>query len=176
MTNGLHPVPYPVARLKKLRFTGPKRVRWTKKKWLAKNAAYYTPTFEIDRTLPADVTIRVQVREDIRPGADPRLGRFDVVFPKGKKKGIVITTNNKIARSRGFPAKTKGRFWLVATRAGRIRGNLTRGDDGHANVYLRTTRNGYACRKGKIVAAIIATGRGTTSLRSKSKSVRRKKV
>jgi len=164
-------VAYPVAHLKKPTFSGPSRVPWTKKKWLAKNAAYYTPNFEIDKVLPYDVTIRVKVMEDRNLQGDPRLGNFKVLFKQGKLKGQVITENDATARSRGFPARTLDRFWLVATKRRHIRGNKGPGDDEHANVYLEA-KSGVAVLGNRIVAQVMASGGRGKPLQSKRKSIR----
>jgi hypothetical protein len=158
-----------VAQLKTPSFSGPSRVDWTERKWVESHAAYYTPVFELNKTLPVDVEIVVFVKEDITARSDPTLGKFFVRFPAGQTSGVVRTENDSLAQSRGFPAVTNGQFWLVTTKEGRIKGNVGGGDDGHALVYL------YAVNKivysGNVrYAAIVA------NIQSARKTVQRRKV
>ena len=171
MPNDLVRVPYPVAHLKKPTFTGPSRIPWKNTKWMAKHAAYYVPRFEIDKTLPFDVTIQVKVMEDRRVVKDPHLGSFSVLFKKGSRIGRVTTPSGPFATMRGFPAKTLGRFWLVATKRRRIRSNRGRGDDDHANVYLEA-KSGHASRRGKVVAYVRAAAGRNDPLQSRRKTIR----
>ena len=146
-----------------------------KKAWGARNAALYTPTFRINRSLPVTVEFGAKVMEDIRLWPDRKLGSFLVRFPAGSTRGQVRTENNAVARSRGFPAVTRNTFWLVATKKGRIRGNTGRGDNGHAKVYIEA-RSGGASRGGGYVAYVLASAGRGRPLQSSRKTVRTQRV
>jgi hypothetical protein len=169
MSDKLKPIAKHVACLKKPSFSGPSQVDWTKQKWVESHAAYYTPVFELDKSLPVDAEIVVHVKEDITASSDPTLGKFFVRFPAGQTTGVIRTENDSLAQSRGFPAVTNGQFWLVTTKEERIKGNVGRGDDGHARVYLFAF--GTTVFSGNVRYAAIAANKESTR-----KTVQRRKV
>jgi hypothetical protein len=172
--NDLSTYPDHSANLVTLKFSGPSKVDWTKKQWNKKHAAFYTPVLKIDKALDIDMEIRIHVKEDKFLDGDDHLGSFLVKFKAGEKTGVVRTVNNALAQSRGFSPETKDKFWLVVTKAGKIKGNVGKGDDGHADICIeaghgsgdyKTTPDG--------VSYGIDTWNGSKRKKSGSKSVRR---
>ena len=112
---------------------GPPRRAWT-----AADVEYFTPTIELAYKLNFDLVLQVDVIEDRGwPFENIRLGRFYAEFEAGKVLPSVIRANNdSLEQSRGLPPRTFGKFWLVVTKAGKLRGNSEKEDNGHANVFL----------------------------------------
>ncbi len=175
MSNTEHPGTDYSAVLKELTFSGPSTVAWKKEKWVESRASYYVPTLKIDKALPVSMTLKVKVMEDRRFVKDPKLGHFFAKFPAGKTTAEVWTENNSLAQSRGFPAKTPKKFWLVAGKKKRIRGNTGRGDDDHAKVYIEAkSPNVKTMSNGKTCALIVR--RHKSARQSARKTVKVKKV
>jgi hypothetical protein len=111
---------------------GPPRRPWT-----AADVEYFTPTIELAYTVDFDLVLQVDVVEDRNWGGNIQLGRFYAEFEAGNVLPSVIRANNdSVEQSRGLPPRTFGKFWLVVTKAGKLRGNSEKEDNGHANVFL----------------------------------------
>jgi hypothetical protein len=133
----MEPVADFVAKITTLSFTGPSTVNYrSNKAWDEDHASYYTPTVVLNKPLAVDMEITVKVMEERNNAANPHLGTMKVKFAAGQTVGVARTENNTDARLRGFPAVTQKKFWLVATKANRIKGSVGKGDDEHADVYL----------------------------------------
>ena len=126
-----------VSHLKEPAFSGPSHVAWTKERWVAVHASFYTPVYELETPLPVTAEMVVHVKSDMGMSLDLILGSFRVIFPGGYTTGIVRTENSARIQSRGFQAVTNGCFWLAATRKGTIRGNIGSNNGGKAQIYLR---------------------------------------
>jgi hypothetical protein len=127
---------YTSAALKTVTFTGADKLPWSNSKWTEKRAKYYTPTITIDKALPVDIKLKVWVKEDKTADADDHLGTSWVRFKAGQTTGEFYTNNDDEAQERGFPARTQGKFWLVATKERKPKGNVGKGDDDHAKVFM----------------------------------------
>jgi hypothetical protein len=133
----LNPIADQTARLQTLSFTGPSTVNYRNNtEWDEAHASYYTPTATLDQPMDVDMSLLIWVMENKRWDGDDHLATFHVTFPAGQTNGIIHTNNDSEERSRGFPAVTHNKFWLVATKANKIKGNVGKGDDSHANVYI----------------------------------------
>jgi hypothetical protein len=157
-------------------FDGPSTIVWTKKEWDEQHAAYYTPILQISQPLPAAVELIVSVKEDRSVAVDPEFAKFYVLFPAGGTTGVVRTTNDTLAQSRGFPAVTNGRFWLVATKEGRIKGNIDKDNDCQAKIYLQVSSWRTWAYRGAIPVALIdyhkLEGRRLVAMETRRKTVR----
>jgi hypothetical protein len=95
-----------------INWPGPPRRPWTEK-----DKEYYTATIELSVPAPESFSLPFYVKES-RFWSDTELGWFMANFAAGS-------------------TRSQPKFWLVATKAGRIRGNIVKGDDRHAEVYLK---------------------------------------
>lgn len=100
-----------------LNWPGPPRRPWTNA-----DKEYYKATIELDVPAPETFNLHFYVKES-KFGSDPKLGYFTATFNRDAKR-------------------SQPTFWLVCTKAGKVKGNVGKGDDRHANVYLES--NGLA--------------------------------
>jgi len=101
----------------------------------------YVPTFSIQqRATRRPVNINFGVMEERLLG-DTRLGTLRVTLvPTNQGGGVLLTyvsEEGDARRPTGAPTEIHDSFWLGCTRAGRVRGNHGKGDDSHADVYLK---------------------------------------
>jgi len=101
---------------------------------------HYVPFFNIAHFASRhNVRVNFWIKER-QTFSDTTLGFFSVDFRPANEGGMAIVTYlSAVGDARtptGAPQETTGTFWLGCTRAGKVRGNEGRGDDGYAEVYL----------------------------------------
>jgi hypothetical protein len=118
--------------------------------WRYEDATYFTPTFELRRPAPYLIIFTITVRDqDTGGGAsnDEVLGTLKVKIQQGQTKPdlndrySIVYEADAVAQGRGFPAGTYGKFWLVCTSNGHLRGGDGPDDDDDAEngseIYFR---------------------------------------
>ena len=93
---------------------GPPRRPWTEA-----DKDFYQVRATISDPAPEDFKLGFWIKEDRSWWPDPTLGSILVSFTNGSIQG-------------------NGRFWLVCTKKGKVKGSEGKGDDQHANVYLES--------------------------------------
>lgn len=107
---------------------------------------HYIPIIELESQSPIGFTLIIAVREYRESlGIDELMSDVDLTdlrvrFEAGNRTPSEIRMVNHIAGPPkdpdGSPQYTFGSFWLGISKAGKIRGNVGTGDDGHALVYM----------------------------------------
>jgi len=91
--------------------------------------------------MPTDWWLDFWVKEERNLAPDPTLGSVRALFQPGARTAHdFVTVNHGVGGTPapGSPQRTNGSFWLGVTKAGKIRGNEGKEDDGYARVYLET--------------------------------------
>lgn len=101
-----------------------------RRQWTYADRREYVPNFTFENGTPPMRGTIVHIKEDKR-GRDPILaiGVFN-----GTSFRII---NSILSRDRGAPFSTDGAFWLVCTQRGKVKGDVGKGDNRHAKVYMR---------------------------------------
>ena len=102
---------------------------------------YFAPTIKLKKQYDFPFSFFLNIKQYVSCGSDNRIGEIHVTF--GPKQTEPATENVKYhpdqrAEDRGI-ATALGRYWLVFTKRGRIRGNVVKGDEGDSMIYLQTT-------------------------------------
>ena len=107
---------------------------------------HYTPLIELETQAPIGFTLYFgakEYRESL--GIDELMSDIDLTnFTVRFETGNIMPSEIKMCNAQAGPPKdaegapqyTFGSFWLGVSKAGKIRGNVGTGDDGHARVYL----------------------------------------
>jgi hypothetical protein len=102
-----------------LNWPGPPR-----RPWVEADKEYYTVTVNLSDRAPEAFTFGYYVKENRRWWFDPSLGYLTISFAQGA-------------------STAQGKFWLVCTKKGKIKGSLGKGDDCHGIVYLEDSGLAY---------------------------------
>lgn len=88
--------------------------------WTEDDKEYYKATIELSTPAPETFDLGFYIKENRFLWPDPELGFFLATFNQGD--------------TRSQPS-----FWLVCTRKCKVKGNVGKGDDEHAKVYLESS-------------------------------------
>jgi len=102
-----------------LNWPGPPR-----RPWVEADKEYYTVTINLSAPAPEAFKFAYYVKENRRWWFDPSLGYLSASVALGA-------------------STAQGKFWLVCTKKGKVKGNLGKGDDSHAVVYLEDSGLSY---------------------------------
>jgi hypothetical protein len=105
----------------------------------------FWPILTLKHAVPTDVTLHFWIKADRTGWPDPTLGSFFANYSAGFRSTLDVHYPNAVGDSEApsnAPSSGELRllFWLGCTKAGRVKGNEGRDDDGHARVYLEMFR------------------------------------
>lgn len=101
---------------------------------------HYIPTLRLSPAAPSRLVMTFELKEDRRARRDPVFGTFTLVFEKGMTSPSEIRTPNNLPDVRnppGAPDVTMGSFWIGCTKAGKIKSNSAKDNDGRGRLYVQ---------------------------------------